>query len=287
MSNYPWRKHCGLVGTVQEGPPPTSTMGPGVGTQEPPSRGVNCPRVHHPHRDRGYGELPLLPPTPHPSKAHCARSLPLKLYPHQDDCAMPPRKPLWKERGGYKGLLFLHKEQFLYSGESHSLHYEFTPLGSLDQSGCSCSASAPLPWSGHSSSLRGGDPESIQQWLSSRPWEGRGLGSTEGGRVVPKSGEALRVKSNYVWEEEVGPIPSPSGWKENWSWTGRGCRVSREQCPDSRATWGGLPPSIRVPSSPGSCTPGCGLETGFLQGDEVKVKMLVAQSRPTLCSLVD
>ena len=94
MSNYPWRKHCGLVGTVQEGPPPTSTMGPGVGTQEPPSRGVNCPHVHHPHRDRGYGELPLLPPTPHPSKAHCARSLPLKLYPHQDDCAMPPRKPL-------------------------------------------------------------------------------------------------------------------------------------------------------------------------------------------------
>ena len=46
-------------------------------------------------------------------------------------------------------------------------------------------------------------------------------------------------------------------------------------------------PSIRVPSSPGSCTPSWGLETGFLQDDEVKVKMLVAQSCPTLCNLTD
>ena len=130
------------------------------------------------------------------------------------DCAVPPRKPLWKECGVDKGLLFLHKEKFHYSGEAHSLHYEFTPLGSLDLSGCWCPASAPLPWSGHSSSLRGRDPKSIQQWLSSRPWEGIRLGSTEGERVVPKSGEALEVKINYVWEEEVGPIPSPSGWKK-------------------------------------------------------------------------
>lgn len=168
------------------------------------------------------------------------------------DCAVPPRKPLWKECGVYKGLLFLHKEKFPYSGEAHSLHYEFTPLGSLDLSGCWCPASAPLPWSGHCSSLRGRNPKSIQQWLSSRPWEGRGLGSTEGERVVPKSGEALEVKSNYVWEEEVGPIPSPSGWKENWSWIGRRCRVSREQGPDSRATWGGLPPASESPVALGA-----------------------------------
>lgn len=35
MSNYPWRKHCGLVGTVQEGPPPTSAMGPEWGPRSP------------------------------------------------------------------------------------------------------------------------------------------------------------------------------------------------------------------------------------------------------------
>lgn len=80
MSNYPWRDCWGLVG-----PPPTSAMRPGVGTQKPHSRGVNYPQVHHTHGDRGYGELPLQPPTPHPSKTRCTGSelvillLPLKL----------------------------------------------------------------------------------------------------------------------------------------------------------------------------------------------------------------
>lgn len=210
-----------------QGTPSTSAMRHArVGTQKPRSRGVNYPHVHHTHGDRGYGELSLRPPTPHPSKARCTGSelvillLPLKLL-----TVRATRKPLWKQRGVYKVFLFLHKESSTILEKliayTMSLHHWVAWI----YPGWGCSASAPLPWSRHSSSLRRRSQVDATVTLS-RPGEGKGLGSIEEGKGVV-SPEVRRgsggSKSNYIWEEEeVGPIPSPSGWKENWPWIGRG-----------------------------------------------------------------
>lgn len=209
MSNYPWR----LLGA---GGAPSLRHEARVGTEAPQQR-CQLPTCSSYPRRQGLWELSLRPPTPHPSKARCTGSelvillLPLKLL----TVPCHPESLFENSVGFIKSSLFLHKRRFHYSGEAHSLHYEFTPLGSLDLSGWGCSASAPLPWSRlQLLPKRAEIPSrcnSDSQQARRRERTGGIEGERGGSQVRRGSGGQKQLHLGRKWVQS----PSPSGWKEN------------------------------------------------------------------------
>lgn len=92
-------------------------------------------------------------------------------------------------------------------------------------------------------SLRGSNPELIQQWLS-RPWEGRGVGSTVGKRVIPKSRGVLGAQRKLQLGRGSGSNPQLSRLEGKLALERQGMQGLGSRATDIRATCAGPAPAL-------------------------------------------